>query len=107
MARVVSIWSYLCVTPGSWQSQNRVLWIVEGMNYVVCRARMVRILPNEIERYGTSAHLAAEPFVARADRSKQRKSVEGSSLPIVRIGLINLLHGFRVGDVTGEFIAFS
>src|SRR5436305_15084510 len=101
--RVVCIGSDLSIAPGRRQRQNRMLWIVKGMNDMVSRSRVVRILLENIQRNGSGAHLTAETFVSWANGAEQRERIKAGGLQILAIVLVDFLHRLGIGDIAAGF----
>ena len=84
---------------GRRQRQRRVHRIVEGVDDVVGRARVIRIALEDAERDRSGQDVQPEGVVAeRAHRLQQGQGVERGHLVVVRMLPVEPLHRFHVGD---------
>src|ERR1700730_1557037 len=89
---MVRIRSDLSIAPSRRKCEYGVLRIVESMNDVVSRSRMIRILLENIHCNGPGAHLPAETFISGANGTEQRECVEAGGFQIIGIVVVDLLH---------------
>ena len=73
--------------------------IVEGVNRVVRRSRVVRVLVEHLHRDGARPHLEPQRLIAECARSGQhRKRIERGHLVIVGVARIEPCHGLHVAN---------
>ena len=93
---------------GGLQSERCVLRIVEGVDRVVRCSGMVRVVGEEAERDRAGSDLQAHAPVPRGCHCAQnRERVEGGHLGVVRILLVEPLHGLHISDAAIDVLALA
>ena len=101
MLRVVRLGGDLGVAVRGLESERSVLGIVERMDHVVRRARMVWLLLEELDRDRAGLHLPVEAGLSAADQTEIGKRVERLGLVVFRVRLGEPPHRLVV-----ELVAF-
>ena len=98
----------LRVAIGSLQGQRRVNRIVEGVDDVVGRPGVVRVLAEDLAGDGAGAHAAAEIVVpVDADGPEEGDRVEGLHFIVVRKGIGVAAHRVAISEHALRFAALA